>query len=1279
MCGTSLIQDEAAGEVRRLITLVTSDLKGSTALGERLDAEALREVLNRYFSVMRVVFESHGGTIEKIIGDAIVAVFGLPLRRDDDPVRALEAAAETQRALALLNDELEQGWDVRLLNRTGVATGEVTFGRSEGGQHVLLGPPVDLSTVMEQNAPPLEVLIDAATHDAVRDVVEVEAIEPVSAKGSDETFPAFRLISVADREALLDAVVPEASPGMRICPSCGEESPEQYRLCNTCGASLIEHVARESRRTVTIVFAMPKVRTRSGGSASPEALRDVMSSYFEAMRAALERHGGTVEKFIGDAVMAVFGLPVRHEDDALRAIRAAADMQASLPALNEQFLAGRDIELENHIGVNTGEVIAGDASTGQRLVTGDAVNTAARLEQAAGPGEIVLGDLTYRLARDQIEIEFIPPLTLKGKAEPVPAYRLVTIGPQAGHHDSGMPFVGRTAEMGRLSDALFDASGTKRARLITVVGDAGVGKSRLIREFATTASSQARVVRGRCLPYGDGITFWPLAEVVRDAAGITAEDSAEAAITKIRGLLETGPRRVGKRKAEEHGAIVDRVAAAMNLSTAQFPVPELLWGGRRLLECLARDQPLAMIVDDIHSAETTFLEFLDHLLETVDGAPILLLCSARHELGERHPEWLAAHEAETIRLEPLTEKDAGQIVEELLGSLEPAVRARIAQASEGNPLYVEQIVSMLVETGAIERGMDGWVARAGSATLQIPPTVQALVAARLDALGPNERGVVEPASVIGLSFPEDAVAELVEVAIRERLEAELGALTGKQLVRRADGDEAIYRFGHQVIRDTAYRSLLKRARAALHERFVAWAERVNRERGRELEFEEILGFHLEQAYRYRTEIGLVDSEARAVGERAAEKLASAGRRALGRGDLPAAVNLLTRTAVLLLRESPARLEVLLDLAEGLLQQGALDFATATLSEVHEIAAAALDERLAVRAQLGQALVNQFRGTGAAARTIEAATAAIAVLEPLGDAAGLAAAWRLLMITEVLQGRLEEAAEDAQRVIEFAKLGGDTRLAARSAGTIAYVLLHGPTPVAEAIPRCEELIASVQGDRSAEAVLSGSLAVLRAMQGAFEPARELYRRGQAIADELGSGLAADSSSIDSSRVELLAGDYEAAERELRRDYEALLSIDETYFRSTIAANLAQVLWLRGDIDGALDFSAVAEQIGDADDVLTQIPWRSVRAKILAARGDVAAGRRLASEAVDLSAGTPQPRLRADALIDLADVLAASGDQESSEPPLREALRLFELKGDVVSAARLRRRLGVALVG
>ncbi len=1270
MCGTALTRDEAAGRVRRIVTLVTSDLKGSTALGERLDPEALREVLNRYFAVMRAVFESHGGTIEKIIGDAIVAVFGLPFRHDDDPLRALEAAAESQRALATLNDELEAGYGVRLVVRTGVATGEVTFGAAEAGQHVLLGPPVDTSTVMEQNSPPLEVLVHDSTRNEVGDQAEFEAHPPVSPKGSDEQLTAFRLVAVRERAHTdTDTQAPEAAPGMRICPSCGEPSPERMRFCTTCGASLAQSTARESRRTVTIVFAMPKVHSATGETPGPETLRDVMSRYFEAMRTALERHGGTVEKFIGDAVMAVFGLPVRHEDDAIRAVRAAADMQAALAGLNPEFRVGWGLEIENHIGVNSGEVIAGDASTAQRMVTGDAVNTAARLEGAAGPGEIVLGELTYRLARGHIEVEVLPPLSLKGKAEPVPAYRLASISEgRPAEAAQATPFVGREDELRRLGAALDGAIAGGRATLATVIGDAGVGKSRLIREFGASASERARLVRGRCLPYGEGITFWPLAEVVREAAGIASEDSPNLAVRRIQRLLD----RTGA--GDERDAIVERLAAAINLTPAQFPVAELMWGGRRFLEVLAAERPVVMVVDDLHWAESTFLDFVDHLVESVGGASLVILGAARHELAERHADWAAAHAAETNTLEPLDETDSVKIVDELLGALEAGVRARIATAAEGNPLYVEQIVSMLVETRALQRGAEGWIAREGAAELQIPPTVQALVAARLDALESEERAVVDPASVIGLSFPVEAVAELVEDELRTALEGELELLAAKQLVRLLPGEEVIYRFGHQVIRDTAYGSLLKRVRAALHERFVTWAERVNRERGRELEFEEILGYHLEQAYGYRTGLGISDPGAREVGDRAAAKLSSAGLRALARGDTPAAASLLRRAIALLEPEDPRRLELIPELGEALLTLGQFAEATAELDAGLETADRAGDERRAARLRIGKMLTDLFSGAaGEKAATLDDARGLLAAFENLDDPGGMARAWRVLMFMHGNAGQYDAMADAAEQLIEHATTAGEDRLIRRGAAVYAAAAVLGSTPVPEGIARCEDIAERVRGDRRSEAIVFGAMAQLHAMNGEFELARSLYRREQEYLASLGPSRELASTSIDSARVELLAGDLEAAERELRRDDADLEAIGETYFRSTVTGLLAHTLVLAGR-DGEADRYAMAAQaLADADDVYSQVLWRISRSALLVGT-DPAGALRLADEALSLVSDTADLRLRADVLTSRATVLRRIGRADEAAADEAEAIRLYDQKGDVVSGARTRGTIG-----
>ena len=695
---------------------------------------------------MRAVFESHGGTIEKIIGDAIVAVFGLPVRHDDDALRAVEAAAESQRVLASLNDRLDETWGVRLVVRTGIATGEVIFGEASIGQHVLMGDTMTISSAMEQNAPPLEVLLADSTHDLVREHVAAEPVDDVTPRGRTDAVKAWRLVSVEARPQAGHAAADTAAAGLRLCPACGEENPEAFGHCGMCGAVLATAAAvRESRKTVTIVFADPKPATLDGKPPSPEALSEVMTRYFDGMRVALERHGGTVEKFIGDAVMAVFGLPIRHEDDALRAVRAAAAMQAALPALNDEFRATWGIEIHNHIGVNTGEVIAGDASSGQRLVTGDAVNTAARLEGAAGSGEIILGGLTYRLARDQIEVEPIAPLTLKGKAEPVAAFRLVAVrGPQAdGADGTGVttPFVGRVEEMDRLELTLLEVTATRSCELLTVIGEAGVGKSRLIKEFAVRASARERsqVLRGRCLPYGDGVTFWPIGEIVRSAARINDEDPLEVALAKIAEIA-----RGAGGSSDDPTAVADRVAAAIGLSTQQFPGPELFWGIRRLLEAIASRRPLVAIVDDIHVAAPTFLELLDHLLDAVHGAPILLLTTARHELLDTRAEWAEGHEAEQILLGPLPAEDADAIVDQLLGGLDARVRGRILAAAEGNPLYVEQITSMLIETGALRRDGDDWVATISSDELAIPPTVEALVAARIDALGSDERGRHRP-------------------------------------------------------------------------------------------------------------------------------------------------------------------------------------------------------------------------------------------------------------------------------------------------------------------------------------------------------------------------------------------------------------------------------------------------------------------------------------------------------------------------------------------------------
>ncbi len=1288
-CGTPLDPERPLDpehpldEIRRYLTVVNSDLKGSTALGERLDPESLREVLTLYFDEMRAVFESHGGTIEKIIGDAIVAVFGLPIRRDDDALRAVDAAAESMRVLAELNDRLDQTWGVRLVARTGVSSGDVVVGTAAAAQHVLTGDTMKVSSAMEQNAPPLEVLIAEPTYQLVRDHVEVEAVEPVTPKGMETATPAYRLVSVRPHEHVAepsamdgrDAGASEAAarPGVLHCANCGEENAERSRLCGMCGAPLAV-VARvqESRKTVTIVFADPKPKTESGEPLSPEVLRDVMSRYFDEMRRALEKHGGTVEKFIGDAVMAVYGLPVRHEDDAVRAVRAALDMQAALPALNEEFARTWGVRLMNHIGVNTGEVIAGDASLGQRLVTGDAVNVAARLEQAAGPAEVIIGELTYRLAKHQAEVESIPPLTLKGKTEPVPAYRLLAVRDRAVETASqAAPFVGREAEMARLSEALADTEGRRVSRLLAVVGDAGVGKSRLIKEFAERAGEGARVVRGRCLPYGDGITFWPLAEVAREAAAIAADDSPEAAVAKLAALLE----REGS-AAGERAAVVDRVAAAIGLSTTQFPVAELFWGARKLLEALARVRPLVVLVDDIHSAEQTFLDFLDHLVEAIREAPVLLLCSARHELLEGHAEWSESHSGELVVLEPLSEADSGLIIEQLLGQagLDPRVVGRITAAAEGNPLFVEQMVSMLIDSGTLRREGGTWAAAAAS-EISVPPTIHALLAARFDSLGPDERGVLEPASVIGLSFPLPALEELVPDPVRPEVPAHLVSLDRKQFVKPATlGDDAAYRFAHLLVRDTAYGSLLKRSRAAYHERFVTWAERVNRERGREQEFEEILGYHLEQAYRYRSELGVIDDATRDVGQRASEKLASAGRRAMGRGDMPAAATLLRRATATRAADEPARLALIPDLGMALMELGEFAGARRVLLEAIELALRTDDLVLAAKARLVNYYVELYSGESDDATDWSTSVAreidfSLPLFEEAGDEAGQTLAWRLRTLMHGAAGRWADVADAADHVIEHARRAGDARAQTRASIAYADAIVYGPTPVPEAIVRGEQLARQSSGDQIALVTIKLQLAQLYAMQGQFERARDTYSGARERLEDMSAGIAAARTSIATSRVEALAGDHAAAERELRRDYDSLMALGEKNYLYTVGGLLARAVFAQGRLSEAEALALTVRAGAAPDDADAQALWRSVIARVFASRSEADAAVALAEEVVELRRETEWPSELAEALADQSEVLRLAGRRQEARVALDEALELVGRKGDVVTARRL----------
>jgi predicted ATPase/class 3 adenylate cyclase len=1041
------------------------------------------------------------------------------------------------------------------------------------------------------------------------------------------------------------------------CPNCGEQNPERFRLCGFCGTPLAPAVpAQEVRKTVTIVFSDLEGSTALGERLDSEALREVMSRYFDEMRGALELHGGTIEKYIGDAIMAVFGLPVVREDDALRAVRAAAEMKRRLAVLNDELTSRWGVALRNRTGVNTGEVVAGDPSTGQRLVTGDTVNTAARLEQTAPALEVLLGEPTYRLVRNAVEVEPVEPLQLKGKAEEVPAYRLVSVQ-ELGQQERSRPrlFVGRDSELTRLDAIYNDAVAAGSGRTVTVLAEAGVGKSRLTEEFLSSLGDDALVLSGRCLPYGRGITFWALGEIVRRAAGIAEDDSSEVALNRLRAT--TGG----------ESDVAERVAAAVGLLERSFPLEETLFATRRFFELLAHERPTVVVWEDLHWAEATLLDLIDQLARTATG-PLLLLCTGRPSFVD---VWQRGLPGELVELKPLSPEAIEQFVEGLLGEAgEQAVRTRIIDAAEGNPLYAEQMFSMLVDEGILRHTDSGWVVDDDLEQLAIPPTIQALLTSRLDALRPDERTVVDVASVIGLEFARDAVQALVPEAVQTEVDLRLASLSQKHLVRRTRGhDEAaqMYRFDHILIRDAAYAGLLKRRRAGLHEEFANWGERVNAARDRGVEYEEILGFHLEQAYTYLAELEATDEHHLQLARRAAEKLEAAGRRALGRGDMPAAANLLRRAHDLLLEDDPRRIELVPDLAHALTQTGEFPWAQVFLSEAVETAHRLGMPALRAEARLAQLTTERHAGgddVNWSEAVLKELETAVPLFEQENDHRRLAKAWRLAMDAHGISYRFGDATAAAERALRHAHLGGDERGAAAAATSYAMAALYGPTPVAEALARCEEALAATAGNRRLNAFVTLLMSPLYAMSGDFATGRRLYQDAWASFDDLGATLLAARTSLSSAVVELLAGDVVAAEHELRRDYETLEQWGEQYLRPTVAANLALLLCRQGRFDEAAEFARVAEEIAADDDVESQALWRSAKALILAREGDPAADT-TARAAVELLRRTDALVQIADALIVHASVMEEHGDLAASGDMLREAAALYGRKGNVVS--------------
>ncbi len=953
-----------------------------------------------------------------------------------------------------------------------------------------------------------------------------------------------------------------------------------------------EHWLPRERRTVTVLFADlgPTV------DADPEARRAAVRDSLDAAAGVLRRHGGRVEEVVGNLLVGFFGIPVAHEDDARRAVRAAVELRTAASS-------------RCRVGVETGEVVVGTAGSLAAPASGPVLTVAARLQRAAGDGEVLVGPATLRLVRGAVVVQ---------AAGSVDAWRVLDVVAGALSIDRRFdaPMVGRVAELTRLRSAFASATRTRTAHRLTVLGDAGIGKSRLSRAFAESVGAGARIITGRCPAYGEGISFLPLREAVLDAAGPDGWP----------GLAE---RLAGE---EDGGKVADQVAATIGLTPQASRPDELFPATRRLFEILAAERPLVAVFEDVHWAEPTLLDLIEYLYQRARG-PVFLLCLARPDLLEMRPAWRDG----ALILEPLEADDVEQLIADRADALPPeATLGQIVEGAQGNPLFAEQLLAAYEEPGFET----------------IPPSLRGLLAMRLDRLGPGERDVLRSAAVVGSDVTEAALWALVPDHAWEFVERHLETLEAKRFIERSG---TAFRFHHALIRQAAYQSITREDRARLHERFADWLENEASEPPPELD--EIVGHHLLQAVEQRRAIGFEDEM---LCVRAGERLANAGERALGRADPSAAEHLLSSARSMLPTDHPRRAVVTQRLSEACLPLGHHARSHELLDEMIVAARAEGDRSSELYARLERARVQLLIGPDPV--PLEAirreAEEAFAHFIATGEDAGLAQASYLSAYVHQRAGRITAMEERLQASLASADRSGQMREMLAARWTLAEALALGPVPVSDCIDRCRELVSihgiEVPGVRMA-------LGFFAAMAGRFDEAREMHDRARRIVEErIRVKRVLKFVAVSRGTIESMAGDLPAAERAFRASLEIDRAIgEERDDFSQTAARLALVLCRQGRGEEAAAMAALSAEAAPSESVAAQALSSAARARAAADAG-------LARMAVEL-VPEEMPNLRADVLVELAAVLRAGGDEHGAGDAVEEAVELYERKGNLAAIA------------
>ena len=997
------------------------------------------------------------------------------------------------------------------------------------------------------------------------------------------------------------------------CSACDRALPPDARFCPSCGAACADPpTARpaESRKVVTVLFCDLVGSTALSGGLDPETLRSVTLRYFDLMRRQIEFHGGTVEKFIGDAVMAVFGVPTVHEDDARRALAAALGMVSALDGLNAELDATLGVRLDVRIGVNTGQVVSGsDASARQALVSGETVNVAARLEQNAGPGRILIGPDTLRSAGAAVRSEPVGPLALKGKAEPVRAYRLLGLDEDDPEllRRFDVRFVGRGPELAALDAALADAAGGRGAGRMLVHGEAGLGKTRLLREWLRSRAPLSGV--GRCRPYGDHGSLSPLADAV---AAVLAAAPAVGGVAKATGVLSGGLLLDGTpnpTEAETCAALVD------------------------VLRALSARRPVVLALDDCHWATPLLLDVLDRLVRELDRAAVLVVCLARPELLDARPE-LSDHPA--LTLTGLSYDESALLAAELtdVSAHWDAAPRRLLERADGNPLHLEQLLAAAEETGSQD---------------ELPATVRALLGARIDALEPGERRVLDQASVIGREFTAGELAGLC--GTRDEVRTALLRLSGRRLVE--PGPAASFRFSSGLILEVTYASMSKRTRAEGHEKAAELC--TVRAEG-----PAAVGGHLERAYGYRAELGGLDGAAESLRGRAAHALGRAGAQAQARSDLPWADDLLTRSASLSRPGEHGGAAAVRRLGEVRAALGRAEEGRVLLTDV---LAAGTDPVQAAHARLALAALAPRDEAPA-----DAAAAVLPVFERAGDDLGQARACLRLGQRDQSQGRHGAAEHWLGRALGHAVRADGEPERAAALGAIGISLWRGPVPVPTAAARCRALLAEHGGGRrTARMTLNCPLAVLRALEDRWSDARERLAEAGRLAEELGYAETRVVLPLFGAMVEALAGRGGAARTLLDAAADAATRLGAPALLDSVLLESARLHLDGGDVSAAAE---TLDRIGAKDGCphAEAADLDGLLGRIAAARGRRDEALRLADRAVRAAAQTDSPVVRGGALLDRARTLVLLGRPGPAARAAARAAAVFAAKGHRPGARR-----------